>query len=513
MNQWWNSYRRNHSAATFGRKVASVFSSMAALVAVLSVFAPSASAVGAVRKQADFNGDGYADLAIGAPGESYTYYVLGRTISVTQAGVVHVIYGSTSGLSYGRNQLLSRDPKGRRATNRPANYAAFGRALAWGDFNKDGYDDLAISVFGGSGSVDVYYGSANGLGSFASQTLTHSQIPNSLPSNPGDSFSSAMAVGDINGDGYADLTISQVTSSTGRGACYVIYGTANGLNPANGQMLYYFAGMGPTALTTGDFNGDGFFDLAMGMPYDWVGKVAAAGRVMVAYGTPYGLDSNPQIWTQDSPDIAGICEQYDYFGYALTSADFNDDGKWDLVIGSPGENSNSGIVQIIFGQSSGLDSWASQIWSQDNPNVYETSEAGDRFGESLAAMHMEYDRFPELVVGIPGENSGAGAVQVLTIVPGYLGIRHAYWTQDSYEILGMCEAGDRFGSALSFGDFNGDSYPDLAVGARGENSNTGAVNVIYRAGSGLSWRGNELIMQGYEGLAETQEPGDFFGTL
>lgn len=236
---------------------------------------------------------------------------------------------------------------------------------------------------------------------------------------------------------------------------------------------------------------------------------------MVAFGTPYGIDSNPQIWSQDSPGIPGICETYDSFGYALTAADFNDDGKWDLAIGAPGENNNTGVVHVLFGQVGGLSSWATQLWSQDSANVYEVAEAGDRFGEALAAGNVQSSlnsyRFPELIVGIPGENAGAGAIQVLSIA-AYSTV-FQYWQQGSGLILGTAEAGDRFGTSLVVGDFNRNGYPDVAIGVPGENTRAGAINVLYGANYGLSNVGNQLFMQGLFGMLDTPEAYDGFGRL
>jgi hypothetical protein len=511
MNRWYAAYRRDHITVAALPRGGATFGLLVALVLALTVFAPPAAATGKVRKQADFNGDGYADLAVGAPGEDYWFY----TYNAVDAGVVHVVYGGAGGLAYGRNSLLSRANEAATGLYRPANYQRFGAALAWGDFNKDGYDDLAIGVPGDRtwGSVDIYFGSASGLGYRANQRITQAQIPDAPPNYSGNGFGTALATGDVDGDGYADLAISQNFGAAQRGAAYVVRGSSTGLMPRTAQMLYYFPWLGPSSMAMGDFNGDGHDDLAMGTPLHWKGDIYYAGLVLVAFGTPYGLDSNPQVWDQDSPGVHGVCENGDQFGYSLVAADFNDDGKCDLAIGAPGENNNSGVVHVLFGQAEGLSSWANQIWSQDSPDVYDVPETNDRFGESLAAMHLEYDRFPELIVGIPGENSGAGGVQTLTIIQGYLGVRNVFWNQDSYEVQGGTEPNDRFGSALSVGDFNGNGTADLAIGAMGENTGGGAVNVLFGAGSGLSWRGNQLLMQGYQGLQETQENSDSFGRL
>lgn len=535
MNGWHTESRRQCSAETFRRRMVAVFGGIVALMTALTLLAPPVFAWGKTRPQADFNGDGYADLAIGVPGEDYTY---GKD-AITDAGVVHVVYGGKSGLAYGANGLLTRATEYSANPHHPASYQRLGASLAWGDFNKDGYDDLAVGVPGDQlfGSVDIYFGKPSGL-AFPGQRITLDQIPGGLPNFPGNTFGGVLAAGDIDNDGYCDLAISQLTSQSGRGAVYIIRGNGGGLKPESTQGLFYFSWMGPASMVMGDFNGDGCDDLAMGMPYQWKGNVYYAGVVLVVHGSLYGIDPNAWVFDQETPGLEGRCEDGDQFGWALTAADFNDDGSCDLAIGSPGENKDAGIVNILWGKKgNGLTTEGCQTWSQGN-GVPGVPESGDRFGASLAAIQQEpqkfaspvatgsarisgiqppvaqlSDRFPELVVGVPGENSGSGVVNIITVVPGQYGVNHTIWSQDSTEILGACEAGDRFGSSLAVGDFNGNGYPDLAVGVGGENSVGGAVNIIFGGGKSLTWSNNQLLMQGYQGLPEVQEDGDYFGQL
>ena len=88
-----------------------------------------------------------------------------------------------------------------------------------------------------------------------------------------------------------------------------------------------------------DFDGDGFADLAVGVPGEDVGTVADAGAVNVIYGGPTGLTAaGNQLWTQDSEGIKGTQEPGDEFGFSLAAADFDRDGFADLAVGVPGED-------------------------------------------------------------------------------------------------------------------------------------------------------------------------------
>src|SRR5688500_14283099 len=107
---------------------------------------------------------------------------------------------------------------------------------------------------------------------------------------------------------------------------------------------------------SGDFNNDGFADLAIGVP----GENAAAGAVSVIYGDATGLSTSrvgDQLWTQDSAGVQGDAEAGDNFGYAVAVGNFDDDAYDDLAIGVPYENlttTSAGRVNIIYGSSSGL---------------------------------------------------------------------------------------------------------------------------------------------------------------
>lgn len=141
-----------------------------------------------------------------------------------------------------------------------------------------------------------------------------------------------------------------------------------------------------------DFNGDGFADLAIGIPLEnGIGGSRDAGAVQVLYGSPSGLQAvGNQVWHQGSSGILDVAEPYDDFGQALTAGDFNGDGVDDLAIGVPGEDigdpiiEDAGVVQIIFGSASGLTADGDQFWYQDTPVILDSADQYDQFSRSLS---------------------------------------------------------------------------------------------------------------------------------
>ena len=127
---------------------------------------------------------------------------------------------------------------------------------------------------------------------------------------------------------------------------------------------------------------------------------------------------------------------------------------------------NAGSVAIAFGSASWLGN--GKLIHQNSSGVNGSSESGDRFGSSLAAGDFDGDGYEDLVVGVPGESIEAiryaGMVNVLYgTSSGPQASGNQTWHQDSPNIPGGCEANDRFGSALATGDFNGDTFMDLAI--------------------------------------------------
>ncbi len=263
----------------------------------------------------------------------------------------------------------------------PAALEQLGRALASGDFDGDGFVDLAlgapresIAPTSEAGSVTVLYGGASRLAGAGSEVWDLNG-PAGQVASTGDRLGSALAAADFDHDGFADLAIGipyrdvvtpAMSFELRAGAVLVLYGSAAGLVEAGAQYLRQGAGgvVGALeeddffgeSLATGDFDGDGFADLAIGVPGEDVGAIGNAGAVNVIFGSPAGLSTAPAttanaIWTQGDLGSSDD-EASDEFGHALAAGDFNADGRDDLAVGTPRENwlgsTDAGVVSSCW---------------------------------------------------------------------------------------------------------------------------------------------------------------------
>ncbi len=326
-------------------------------------------------------------------------------------------------------------------------------------------------------------------------------------SEDGDNFGHALASGDFNGDGFADLVVTSPNEDSKNndvGLVHIIYGSNDGIvsGETNSWERIDQASLGSSketgdrfgwAVAAGDFDGDGYSDLAVGSPHEDLGGMDEAGFVHVFYGHSSGLaPSTGERISQSS--LGSDSETGDHFGYSLAAGDFNGDGLDDLAIGRPGETlgtaSEAGFVSVLLGSYAGLLPAAAEGIRQED--LGSTSEDGDRFGEVLTTGDFDGDGYADLAIGAPFEDlSGqvdAGFVWVV------YGASYGIETSDRERmsqatIRSRREADDRFGSALAAGDFDGDGRDDLVVGAPGEDlragANVGHLVTVYGSAVGL----------------------------
>ena len=439
----------------------------------------------------DFNGDGRDDLAIGVPG-AFT--------DPLRPGVVYVVYGTALGLEGDEDpkidfQILSQGVNNINDIQEDGD--GFGFSLTSGDFNGDGKDDLAIGVpnesvdtIEGAGGVEVIYGSSSGLSAtspLADQFWTQNTADINDASETSDSFGRSVTSGDFNGDAKDDLAIGVPDEGLGVGkdnsvgGVEVIYGSSSGLSATSPRSDQFWTQDSPdiddvaenvnafgSSLTSGDFNGDGRDDLAIGIKWEQINSKSEVGAVEVIYGSSSGLSATSarpdQFWTQDSPDINDATESEDQFGYSLSSGDYNGDGKDDLAIGVWWEDSGSiddaGGVEVIYGSSSGLSATsplADQFWTQNSADINDAAESGDRFGEAVYSGDFNNDAKDDLAIGVPCEDVGSltdcpGGVEVIYGSSSGLSATSAhadqFWTQGSLSVKDSSEDGDTFGDEL-----------------------------------------------------------------
>jgi hypothetical protein len=526
---------------------------LAALVITLITLLPPGAAA-TEREQApeplgDFNGDGYHDLAVGVEWEDVN--------GDDNAGAVQIIYGTQNGLDGDApidDQFLTQGTLS--GSIEPGD--RFGHALAWGDFDADGFDDLAIGApfedvqitagnIADAGVVHVAYGSPSGLTAFGDVVLSQNASGILGEVQTGDRFGFALAAGNL-GAGLGDeLAIGtprdRVGSVSRAGSVNVLYGGI-GVG-AGGNDLWHQDSAGisgvaeisdefGSALAIGDVGTSARADLAVGVPLEDLDTTteADAGSVNVIYGGRNGLTaSGNQLWHQNIADIGGTAEPEDHFGASLTVGDFGRESTGDLAIGVPDEDAggarDAGVAQALYGTAGGLLSAGNEVWYLNSSGVPGTAAVGDAFGFALAAGDVGRDARDDLAIGVPlvfhDENDAGSVILVYGSATGLSASGVQSWSQGSSGISGAPENPDSFGSALAMANFGRGTEADLAVGVPGEfyEDNTpplgfipylGGVNVIYGSEGGLDDLGSQFWWQRSSTLRDSGEDGDRFGS-
>jgi hypothetical protein len=345
----------------------------------------------------------------------------------------------------------------------------------------------------------------------------------------------SFAAGDFNGDGYADLAVGDPDANRDRptldapGAVWVCDGGPERIEyqdcryisqdtagvPGAGETGDTFG----TTVAAGDLNGDGRADLAVGAPGEAIGKVDDAGGVTVLYGSPTGIATTGATWIdQGLTWVPGKVEDSDRLGERLAAGDVTGDGRADLVLGAPGENA-LGSVTLVKGAAGGLSTTGARtiVYSQLTSNT----GSGAAFGSTLAVADLNRDGRAEVVAGAPEAAAGtapsAGVVVALT--GSAAGIDKAAFRivhQNSTGVSGAAESGDQFGASLATGDVGGDGYVDVLVGspdeAIGSRTSAGSVTVLRGGRGGLTGTGGASWTQDSSGVPGGTEKFDWFGS-
>jgi len=402
----------------------------------------------------DVNGDGYADIIVGAPGFDY-----GSNINV---GAVYIYFGGPS-----MDTIYDVRLAGENAGD------VFGASVSYaGDVNGDGYADIIVGAYGyddgsnsDAGAAYIYYG-----GPSMDATYDVKLVGENAYDHFGISVSYA---GDVNEDGFDDVIVGAYGfdngSNTNAGAAYIYFGGPSmdslyDVRLVGGNIEDYFGG---SVSYAGDINGDGFDDVIVGAYGFDNGSNTNAGAAYIYFGGP----SMDAVY-----DLRLVGENaFDLFGYSVSYAgDVNGDGYADVIVGAYGYNDYSNI-----------DAGAAYIYHGGlfMDTVYDIRLVGenisDHFGSSVSyAGDVNGDGFGDVIVGAEGYDNGsisdAGAAYI------YYGSSFMDAAYDA-RLVGE-NPDDKFGTSVSYaGDVNGDGYADIIVGAEsygdGSNSAAGAAYI------------------------------------
>ena len=432
---------------------------------------------GAVDGAGDFNGDGYDDVIVGAKNYSN---------GETNEGAIGVYFGGAGGLGN----------TGYFTESNIAGALLGGSVSTAGRVNGDPYYEVIAGAEGytngqtGEGRVFVYFG----FNIHPPLSIWTAEI-NQANASFGTSCASA---GDVNNDGYSDIIVSAPLYNNGEnseGAVFVWYGSISGLG-ANGdqnnkdwfaesnQNLVSGGRFGTSVASAGNVNGDSYSDIIIGSRY-YTNTVAKEGAVFVYYGSSGGLGA---YGTPANADWAAYSLQDScFFGYSVSSGDFNGDGYSDLIAGAYQYDNlfnNEGAAFVWYGSASGPG-------AEGNPSNADWRNFGGQitafYGVSVStAGDVNNDSYSDLIVGASfydnGENNEGRAFFYQGSATGLAPV--PLWNVEAQQ--------DRtdFGSVVTAAGYvNGDSYADVIVGAPlYDNGNTdeGLVFVYYGSASGLS---------------------------
>ena len=408
-----------------------------------------------------------------------------------------------------------------------------GSGLAMGDFNNDGFSDVAIGTgVAYKNQVAVFLGAENYNPAPGGYLTTDADFLITLPATQNNWLGFSLAAGDFNGDNKDDLLIGEIHADphgASSGKVYVFYGRdsyqnqydLSTLGVPNDQVGLV---LGPSAgaklgfdLAAGDVNGDGIDDLILGAH----GVNSQTGAVYVVHGSGNSINVDLAVSSADFT-ITGESTN-SQTGYSLATGDFNWDGVDDILIGAPMFQNNAGKSYVVYGRIN----QAGSISLLSDANIYIESPLGTSFknGYSVAAGDINGDGFDDLIIGLPywvnpiRLGDGHGAVFVINGWARNPEIEPFVRNWDSADVKLDGYLNRKYlGTQVASGDINGDGFDDIIIEAPGGSAG-GIPHLYYTFGfntpddinRALTDIEGELVGDGLVNNWDNLEVGDFDG--